>query len=81
MIAPFAHFLRALAQSPSLRLIILAIAALYDAHFSISDLRHTIAAHSPPACDGRATLLNHYSAISTSSLHLQSLARYSTSRR
>ena len=51
MIAPFAHrFLRGLAQAPSVRSIILAVAALsgaalYDAQFSISDLRHTIPAY------------------------------------
>ena len=51
MIAPFAHhFLRTLAQSPSVRSIILAVAALsgavlYDAHFSISDLHRTIPAY------------------------------------
>jgi len=51
MIAPFAHhFLRGLAQSPSVHSIILAIAALsgaalYDARFSIPDLRHTIPAY------------------------------------
>ncbi len=51
MIAPFAHhFLRGLAQSPSVRSIILAVtalsgAALYDARFSIPDLRHTIPAY------------------------------------
>jgi hypothetical protein len=50
MIAPFAHhFLRGLAQSLPVRSIILAVAALsgpaiYDARFSISDLRHTIPA-------------------------------------
>ena len=44
------HFLRSLAQSPSVRSIILAVAivsstALYDAQFSIADLRHTIPAY------------------------------------
>ena len=53
MIASFAsHFLRTLAQSPSLRSIILAVAALsgaalYDARFSISDL-HTNPAYVAP---------------------------------
>ena len=46
MIAPVAHrFLRALAQSPSVHSIILAIDALYDALFSISDHHHTIPAY------------------------------------
>ena len=48
MIVPFAHhFFRTLAQSPSLRSIILgvaalSVAALSDARFCISDLHHTI---------------------------------------
>ena len=48
MIAPFAHhFFRTLAQSPSLRSIILdvaalSVAALHDARFCISDFHHTI---------------------------------------
>jgi len=51
VIAPFAHhFLRDLAQSPSVRSIILVVialssAALHDARFSIADLRHTIPAY------------------------------------
>jgi zinc transporter 5/7 len=51
IIAPFAHhFSRRLAQSPSVRSVILAVAvlsgaALYDARFSIADLRHTVPAY------------------------------------